>query len=386
MKNLSRLVVAAGTGIGLSITALSAVASASPPSAPPGNSPFSFGADHVVFVQNDNPAGNQIVSYDRSPNGTLVQAGTYPTGGLGGVLNGSAVDHLASQGSLAYDPIQRLLYAVNAGSNTVSVFSVRGDQLALRQVVASGGSFPVSVAVHGTSVYVLNGLSASLQGYVSFFGRLYPLPGSNRSLGITVPTDTTQFVSTPGQVAFTPDGSKLVVTTKASGSAIDVFRTGPFGYLSPAPVVNAEPGAVPFAVSFDPAGHLVVANAGTNALSSYAVTPSGTLGPIATVATGQNATCWVATAQGAFFASNAGSASVSRVAASPSGQLGLLGATATDPGTVDAAPSADGRFLYVQTGATGTVDEFQVGPGGSLTPIGSVVVPGAIGGEGIVAF
>jgi len=51
---------------------------------------------------------------------------------LGGVLNGSVVDHLASQGSLTYDRDHALLYAVNAASNTVSVFSVRGDQLTLR--------------------------------------------------------------------------------------------------------------------------------------------------------------------------------------------------------------------------------------------------------------
>jgi hypothetical protein len=161
---------------------------------------------------------------------------------------------------------------------------------------------------------------------------------------------------------------------------------GPFGYLSPAAVVNAEPGAVPFAVSFDAVGHLVVANAGTNALSTYALAPSGSLLPVSTVATGQSATCWVATAQGAFFASNAGSASVSRFGEQLSGQLALLGATGTDAGTVDAAPSVGGQYLYVQAGGTGGVDEFQVGPGASLTPIGSVLVPGAAGGEGIVAF
>jgi hypothetical protein len=383
MKSLVRLAVAAGAAIGLSVVALPAIAGANPaPNVPS----FAIGADHAVFVQTDNPAGNQIVAYHRNIDGTLVPAGTYSTGGVGGVLNGSAVDHLASQGSLAYDSAQNLLYAVNAGSNSVSVFSVRGDQLALRQVVPSGGSFPVSVALHGTSVYVLNGLSASLQGYVSFFGHLFPLPGSNRSLGFAVPSDTTQFVSTPGQLAFTPSGSQLVVTTKASGSDIDVFRTGPFGYLSPSPVVNSEPGAVPFAVNFDAVGHLVVADAGSNALSTFTVTPNGVVSPIATVATGQSATCWVAQAQGVFFASNAGSASVSRFAESLSGQLGLLGANPTDLGTVDAASSAGGQYLYVQAGGTGTVDEFLVGPGGSLVGIGSVLVPGAAGGEGIVAF
>ena len=105
-----------------------------------------------------------------------------------------------------------------------------------------------------------------MQGYVSFFGRLYPLPGSTRSLGFSVPSGTTQFVNTPGQVAFSPNGSQLLVTTKASGSDIDVFGVGQFGYLSASPMVNAEPGAVPFAVTFDPSGHLVVTDAGTNAL------------------------------------------------------------------------------------------------------------------------
>ena len=62
-----------------------------------------------------------------------------------------------------------------------------------------------------------------------------------------------------------------------------------------------------------------------------------------------------------------------------------LGNTATDAGTVDAAASSDGRYLYVQTGVKGGVDEFRVGANGSLTAIGSVVVPGAVGGEGIVA-
>ena len=59
------------------------------------------------------------------------------------------------------------------------------------------------------------------------------------------------------------------------------------------------------------------------------------------------------------------------------------GTTATDAGTVDAAASPDGQYLYVRAGAEGIVDEFRVNPGGSLTAIGSVTVPNAVGGEGI---
>ena len=110
-----------------------------------------------------------------------------------------------------------MLYAVNAGSNTISVFAVFGDHLALRQVLSSGGSFPVSVAVDRGLVYVLNAEEGgSLQGYAVFSGRLFPIPGSNRALGLN-PTETPQFTHTPGQVAFSPDGSQLIVTTKANG-------------------------------------------------------------------------------------------------------------------------------------------------------------------------
>ena len=64
------------------------------------------------------------------------------------------------------------------------------------------------------------------------------------------------------------------------------------------------------------------------------------------------------------------------------GLLSLAGSTGTDPETVDASGTPSGTFVYVQTGANGIVDEYQVAPGGSLTEMGSVVVAGAVGGEG----
>src|SRR5262249_34448372 len=179
--------------------------------------------------------------------------------GRGGGGAGSVVDHLASQGSLSYDRLHGLLYAVNAGSDTVSVFAAFGDRLALRQVVSSGGTFPVSVTVHGNYVYVLNALNGgSVYGYRVSDGLLSPIPGSLRGLGLN-PAATPQFTNTPGQVAFIPDGSALIVTTKANGNDVDVFSVLGGGLLSASPVVNSEPGAVPLAVSFDPLGHVLIA-------------------------------------------------------------------------------------------------------------------------------
>ncbi len=361
-----------------------ALAAAGQP-APGGGSGFGLPCAHgTVFVQTDNPAGNQVIAYDRRPGGTLSEAGADATGGLGGVLSGSVVDHLASQGSLALSPDGSVLIAVNAGSNTVSVFRAHGDRLRLRQIISSGGVFPVSVAVHGGLVYVLNALNGgSVQGYRLVVGFLIPLPGSGRPLGLD-PNATPQFTNTPGQAAFSPDGMQLIVTTKANGNNVDVFAVGPRGYLSAAPVQNAEPGTVPFAITFDPAGNLVIAEAGTNALATFALSPSGTITALSTVPTSQAATCWVTAIGGTLFASNAGSATVSSVA-DTGGALTLLRQTGTDAGTVDSAATPDERYLYVQAGGAGIVDEFAVGANGALTEVGSITVPNAAGGEGIVA-
>jgi 6-phosphogluconolactonase (cycloisomerase 2 family) len=351
-----------------------------------GANPITTGADHAVFVETDNPSHNQVVAYTRADDGTLSLARTYDTFGRGGQLNGSVVDHIASQGGLTYDAADALLFAVNAGSNTVSVFSVNGDQLRLRQVVWSGGTFPVSVAVNGDLVYVLNALSASVAGFriAPFFHALVPIWRSYRALGLTIPTDTTQFVNTPGQLAFSPSGTQLVVTTKANGNDIDVYSVRSDGTLSASPVVNAQaPGTTPFALSFDASGDLVVANAG-GSLSTFALNGDGSITAIDSVATNQAATCWVAQAQGFFYTSNAGSATLSGFSDS-GGTLGFLADTPTDAGTIDASSSAGGQFLYVQAGGADAVDGFSVSSSGALSPIGSVTVPGGYSGEGIVA-
>jgi 6-phosphogluconolactonase (cycloisomerase 2 family) len=346
------------------------------------------GAARAVFVQTDNTSGNKIVAFVRANNGTLTLSATYATGGLGGVLNGSVVDHLASADSLTYDKTHSLLYAVNAGSNTVTVFSVNGDKLTRRQTISSGGTFPVSVAVAGDLVYVLNALGGgSVTGFTVNEGKLEEISGSTRPLHLTIPTGNTQYTLTPGQVAFTPGGTQLIVTTKVNGSDIDIFAVvGEKGRISRTPVVNSEPGTYPFESIFDSKGHLVISDLGTAALSTYTDNSSGRVTPVDTLGTGKIDTCWVSSARGYFYASNPGSASLSTFMISSSGQLTLDGTTTTDGGTVDSSATPNGQFLYVQTGLNGVVDEFHVAANGRLNEVGSVTVAGSVGGEGIAAF
>ena len=102
------------------------------------------------------------------------------------------------------------------------------------------------------------------------------MPSWNRSLGLD-PTLTPQFVNAPGEVGFTPDGRDLIVTTKANGDDIDVFRLDRFGGPSGTPVVNSEPGTVPFGFVFGAANQLLVAEPGPDAVQSFSVDPDGSL-------------------------------------------------------------------------------------------------------------
>ncbi len=377
MKSISKL--AAVTMAAAAAAALSALpASAAAADAWPGQV-------HAVFVQTDNAAGNTIVAYTRTAAGGLQQVGSYPTGGDGGATMSSVVDHLSSEGSLAYDRQAGLLYAVNAGSNTITVFRVRGDGLIRSQVISSGGQFPVSIAVYGDQVFVLNAWGGgSVAGFLQAGGYLIPMPSWTRDLGLGT-SSSTVFTGTPGQIGFTPGGSQLVVTTKNATNSVDVFRDGLFG-PSAEPTVTSLPGTIPFGFTFDQYGHLALAETGAGAIVTFAIASDGALTQLGSAATGQAATCWITAApEGTLYASNAGSATESILSTEPDGAITQLGTATTDAGTTDAAVSSDGQYLYVQAGGPGDVDAFRIGPGGSLTQTGSVTVPGAVGGEGIVA-
>jgi 6-phosphogluconolactonase (cycloisomerase 2 family) len=339
----------------------------------------------VVWVQTNVASGNNIVVFDRSHDGSLSQAGTYATGGNGGVAApGTESDHLASQGSLVYDARHSLLIAVNAGSDTVTTFKVHGDRLQGSSVVSSGGQFPASIAVSGRLVYVLNsGGTGIVQGFWIRGHHLRAIPGSERSLGLAN-TNPPNFLSSPGQVGFSPNGRKLLVTTKTSGSMIDVFRVRRDGMLSATPVANPSATPVPFAFTFTPQGRLASGEAGASSLTTYALGRDGTLSDPLSASDGQTALCWIVRAGGFYYVSNTGSNNVSSFTVGADGMPTLLAAVAapTDLGPIDNTVS--GRYLYVQTGLAGTVDGFRINADGSLTSVGSVTgLP--VGQEGIAS-
>lgn len=340
-------------------------------------------AKGAVFVMTNAAEDNQVAAFIREEDGSLLPAGEFSTGGNG---SGGTVDPLHSQGSLRLSQDHRLLFAVNAGSGTVSSFSVDGPSLTLVDTKPSGGSSPTAVAQSGDLLYVLNsGGNGNVSGLrVEEDGYLRPIKNSTRNLSATA--------TAPTSLAFSPDRQFLVVTETATNK-IDVFRVLEDGTLSGI-TVNASSGAVPFAPLFAPNGALIVANA-SNSISSYAVLPNSTLSVIsASLPTLGAATCWdVITAHGrSIYTSNAGSSTISGFAIGHGGALTSIGTTvvgANPAGStnLDIAASADGKFVYTLNTAAGAIGIFSVDHDGTLLGLGTVDgLAASAGMNGIAAY
>jgi 6-phosphogluconolactonase (cycloisomerase 2 family) len=345
-------------------------------------------AAHAVFVMTNDADSNQVIAFQRDPNGTLGNPHSYATDGRG---SGGTVDPLASQGSLTLSADQAWLFAVNAGSGSVSVFRVNGARLELTDRVATEGSEPNSVAQFGSLVYVLNTAgSSSVVGFRFSHGKLVRIPNSLRFLSGNA--------AASGSVAFSPDGQFLIVTEKATNN-LDVFKVLSDGSLSQATITKSVgPGA--FSAGFARNSVAVVSETGTSApnssaISSYVVQSNGTLAPISSsVPTLGSANCWnVVTPDGRFvYVSNAGSGSVSGFAIGSGGTLTPLPGTVlalnpTGSANIDITVSADGKFLYTLNAGSGAVGMFAIqSTNGTLTDLGTIGgLPAAAGLNGIAA-
>lgn len=327
---------------------------------------------------NDNTAGtNTIAAFDRHVDGTLTPLHGSPFA-AGGAGTGATI---GSQGALQVTSDGKYLLAVDAGSNQISVLRINSDG-ELSPVgggpVSSGGSKPVSVAVHGSLVYVANAGDGG-SNYTGFTlnpgGHLQPLAGSTVSL----PDG-----SSPGDVLFNSDGTRLV-GTRVGTSLIDSFIVRGDGRLSAAAGSPfAAQGLGPFGSEFRPTDptQLFVSNAhnvgpGTGTISAFNDASDGTLTSIGSspYADLQTAPCWVEISHDGqvLFTVNTASHSISRYAIAADGSLSLLGSTslgAAGVGAEDARLGPNGNTLWVVDSGARAVSAFAV-DGGNLTELPS---------------
>lgn len=327
----------------------------------------------AVYTLTNAAAGNAVAVFDRGRDGTLTPAGTYPTGGLG---TGAG---LGSQNAVILSNNDKWLFAVNAGSNDISVFSADPVGLTLIDRVPSGGTNPISLTVYKDVLYVLNaGGAGNITGFnVMGDGTLEPIPASTRPLGGSGVA--------PAQVQFSPNGRLLAVTEKAS-NMIDTYSVDKNG-LAGAPTTFPSSGATPFGFTFIGNATLVVSEAhggpaGSSSVSSYAVSPTGQLTVVsASAQTHQNAACWiVATKNGQYvYSTNAGSGSLSGFGVDGGGSLNLLtpdgrtGVTGDGSTPIDAAVNNNSHYLYALLAGAHGIAQFEIQADGSLVNLGTVL-------------
>ena len=323
---------------------------------------------HYLYTETNEAGVNQIYSYKVGNDGSLSFQGAVSSGGAG---SGAG---LGSQGSLVLSEDHEWLFAVNAGSNSVSSFKVGNDgSLSLAHTENSNGNLPVSVSVHDHLLYVLNFGTDNIHGFlVGSGGSLTHIEGSTQPLSGTA-------VVAP-QISFTPNGNWVLVTEKATNK-ISSFKVNADGSVE-ADIVSASTGQTPFGFDFGRDGLMIVSNAaggaaGAGSATSYRIAGNGSPHAVnGAIANNQSAPCWVATTKfGRFaFVSNTGSNTISSYYIAPGGYLFLVdkAAAPTDKSPADIVVAKNNYHVFALTSQSGTIGEFHRKFFGGLEKTGSV--------------
>ena len=315
---------------------------------------------------------NQVVAYTRGSDGSLRQIGVYDTGGVGENIRNSGANPLASQDPLIVSRDQRFVFAVNAGSESISSFRINADysltpaSLDVPTSGYSGAQNPVSLTIYQNILYVVNtgnfvddsgseltalpdDRNRTNSGIIGFRvgndGSLTPLEGS----------EVPDVGANAGSIEFSSNGEFLYVTERRTNEirtiALDDNRL-PFGQIDSLTSITAQP----FGTDIYPAddGDILLVSEGNNgapglsALSSYLIEDSGALTGISLssgvqgdpLVTGFTFGCWV-----------------------------------------EFVETPNGDFAYVSNTPDGTITSYEVGDQGGLTRLESLAATAGIEGD-----
>jgi len=262
----------------------------------------------VYFMTND-AKGNFIVTSAIGTDGKITPTNAVYTGGKGGhgaAASGDAgPDPLFTQDSVKVG--NNFLFAVNAGSNSLSMFKINDLQPTELSLVGmpvdTQGDFPVAVAFSSKMnlACVVNGGAADGVACFNVDANkgLVPAPNTNRPLNLNQTTPPTGPPNTVSDIIFSEDDTKLFVSVKGippTPGRISAFDVNPDCSLSETSVDStpSQGGVVPFSMTNIPGKNAVL---NTDAAVGFAVydfsqganaTATSTIVPIE----GQGATCW----------------------------------------------------------------------------------------------
>ncbi len=361
----------------------------------------------AVYAMSNNLKINTIIAYTRTASDEFVFLGEFQTGGKGAVLNsGSGVDPLISQNSIVVTPNKKFLLAVNAGSNSVTVFRIMSDfKLKVISTAPVFGKGPVAIAVNrfGRLVYVASAdLDGRFKSAADSMGALTGFTLSSSGRLRRIGRSLRKLPTRPSDVVFAPDDRSLVVASNNAFSdalpkmsdAVLSFHVFRGGLLSIRPVDGSSsttPGSPPDRSLPAIIGLTVVKVRGvqfvvvpeirtgqTGSVSSFKLSSAGKLSPVSvdvligtSITEGERAPCWIVfnSRKNAFFVTDAATGSVSSFRFK-AGRVKLISAVAASgvsslDGAIDVAITPDDKFLLVHGGVAGEVGVFKIQKGGA---------------------
>ncbi len=318
-----------------------------------------------LYTESNNAGLNSILLYEKGVDGLLSLQSTTNSGGAGAGIG------LGSQGAIALDEAHEWLFAVNAGSNSISSFNVdeEGD-LTLVSTISSGGEMPVSIDIYDEYLYVTNFLSSNINGYmIGADGSLTAIAGSNLALS----TANAQ----PAQIKFNPSGKVLYVTEKHTNRITEYLIDA--NGMANSMDWNHSNGVTPFGFDFARDIYMIVSNAAAgvenaSSVTSYMTSETGLVFDVnGAIPSEQTAACWLAvTAYGRYaFVTNTESNTISSYYINAIGQLMLVQATAaiTGSGPKDIAMLGN-YYVYNLNGEGQTIGQYIRESAGGLTYMG----------------
>jgi 6-phosphogluconolactonase len=368
-----------------------------------------------VFTSTNNPKGNQVIVFKRAANGKLTQSAIVPTGGKGiaseppfgfPIVDSSGAINVTSDG--------KLLFVVNAGSNSVTSFQITSSGLHKVAVASTHGKLPISLASSGNLLYTVNEISKNIYGWTfTANGALHPIKGSNQKLTAVTPKGKKDKVGVAAGVGFTSNGKIVAVTERGlprTYGEINTFVIGKNGAAGPAQAFATKNVANPF--GFSAVGNVLeVSNAGlvktpsgampnpadfsqfTGSVATYKVSPTGKVSFVHNTLSGGRAACWLIVSKNGklAFTTNtlssgtpptggptSGQGAAASMSIAPNGKLTLLKQANTSPGFPgDEALSHDNKYYYVSVPSIivpggSHMEVYRLGPGGSMTHIQTV--------------
>jgi hypothetical protein len=275
-------------------------------------------SSQFVYVESNLPAANanSVYAFRRGSDGNLkpVPGSPFLTGGAGVQYTGTNLGPFDSDQEVITNPKQTLLFAVNAGSDSIAVFNICEDGT-LKPVEGSpfpsGGNDPVSLALDGNILFIANQSgdfgrpSTILPNYtmmrVGGNGALTPISDetndTSRRFQATV---SVAGGTSPSQGYFVP-GTNLLFGDEFLGGLLQPFRLDGSGQLHALPAIAmpaSEFGATTPRLPLGLWSHpkqpiLYVGYVTANKMGVYRYSEEGELTFLRTVPNAGQGICWI---------------------------------------------------------------------------------------------